>query len=491
MKLKIRGEIKHESADEHTRTQKKNLSFSVKKVQSMEKKNPINREEYFFEPNREKIMREMFCFLMGIWSIFSFATAQEFSFQVKSSEKLEALLLLDLMDSSALPTVQFWEKIKTEALESTIELWKGRGQSLVILLAWVEGDTLEELIRRLRAPELIFSGIEEKKLGGDLDLAYLKQYTGELILYLEALSKNKWGAFLQETYGELLQKSVASLQNVLGTIEPKSFLAQWQWIRGVEASLPRSLSVYLVASAPSLHFLVQDRFIFSADLISEFSYYFPYELCQSVDFSSNNRTRIHSLISKDEAYRKAYTRITQQHPLEEEYRFAGALYLGLQSKLLTLREVIFYLKYAYPDSENPLETGAPLAAVVFNKLMEAPLETYPSYDHFLDDIYYHRAVPLGYVIENAEVIWQEVAGISGILFVEKEKRIEIFQVLDGYFSVLTGLESGDVVVKIEEVSLEGKTLKEAKKLLSGHRGEEKSITVKRGNEMLTQRIYLD
>lgn len=433
----------------------------------------------------------------AVWILFflfsSWAPLMAQKVQIKTSELFEAFFLLNHLgnDSDPHPMVQFWKKHRSEETHHASLIWKGRAYDLVRLFYPMKDEPIAHLIEELKNPTAIqgrLMAVHESNLP---EMAYFQKNHDSLLIYLQALQSAKFEDFWKTHYNDSIQEIAQKIRGHFLEFDGEAFAKNFYWFAGTNTTLPSELSLYLLAMTPDQKLALPEKTIlFSMNLYPSFPTAWTHLLFQQIPISAENIDRV-KILSYKKYYRKISRRIHPQYPLEEEYHFAASLYLAHQSKILSSRDALFQLKMAYPHSEDPLDTGAPLAALIFQKLLETSLEPYKNYDAFLSDLWKTQAIPVKYLTRNAQMIWEEVAGASGLLLQQEQKNFKIAFILAGHFSSLTGIQPGDLVLNIDDISLANKTLMEALSLLAGYHGEEKTLTLKRAEEILIQKIYLD
>ncbi|MEK7484753.1 MAG: hypothetical protein AABZ60_10535 [Planctomycetota bacterium] len=413
--------------------------------------------------------------------------------QIKTSELFEAFFLLNHIgnDSDPNPEVQFWKKHRSEDARKAVFLWEGRGKDLATLLYPMREKTLATFVEELKNPTAIQARLMAVHSPETPEFLYFQKYHSSLLTYLETLQNAQFRDFWLGQYGTSLQETLQKIRTHFSEFDRDAFSKGFRWFSGTELPTRSELNLYVIAlSNNEKLILTEGDTLFSANLFSELPSAWAHLLFQKIPIGSENLEQV-KLLSQKKYYRKISQRIHIAQPLSEEYRLAASLYLALQSKILSVREAMFQLKMAYPHSEDPFDTGSPLAAIIFKRLMETPLDSYPNYDEFLTDLWKSQTIPVNYLQRNAQEIWEEVAGNAGIFLQEEQNTFKIGMVLTGYFAEMTGLQKGDLLLNIDEISLENKTLSEVLSLLAGYHGEEKTLTLKRAEEVLVQKIYLD
>lgn len=302
--------------------------------------------------------------------------AQEVQFLFKTSPKLESFLLLDAFSRSLefnqeeQVTLEFWSELLTKNpdAQKAVALWSGQATLLSLLFSVIDEDSFSALVDMLENFDKTFTRMTELFQGDEaLALRKLKLQYPLLLEYIHFLKKHRFAEKWDSEYKQktLVPRILKLQETVLAPVDPLQLWKELKIFAPEElGNSSLRLKVYVVTFGVQ-HFqkMRDSKWVISLDMLDQFPLLLPYEVCREQVYSDRSKTFPQEIAKGDAFYQKAYTRIyeTLKKDPTEEYRLASALYIGVKSNLITRKQALTKLKYAFPDPKESQKTGAPLA----------------------------------------------------------------------------------------------------------------------------------
>ncbi|MBI3267966.1 MAG: PDZ domain-containing protein [Planctomycetes bacterium] len=424
-------------------------------------------------------------------------------FQVKSSEKMEALLLLDALanldpDLPDFPAARsYWFPLLDQepAVRAAYDTWKGAGSVLCYLLA-DGGDSLSELVTALDTPEPLLKAIGEKLDEPNYRPVYehLAADHAQLKSLLRFLLDKGFPKFFADHYAADLEKGVTACREQLAKVDADKFRSAVGLFvprPAEEAAAPLEVVVTLLSGIQAFA-LPRGRMAISVGALPNLSFLLPFLVCRKFVPSQANLDAKLALVTKDPYYETAHRRIyTEMHRApNEEFVYAAALHVSVSLGLLTRLQALRMLKFAHGTGLPPDKAGAPLATALFGKLADAKPAAGFDYNAWLAQLFQEGKLAPGGMRAQVEQVLAEILGIAGISIRVEGTHLVVQQVYPGFPAADGGVKAGDELLAIGGTPLDGPNVQQAAELLAGARGDERVVRVRRGEETLELKFKL-
>lgn len=423
------------------------------------------------------------------------ARAQGTSIPVKTSEKLEAILMLDALADGDDPAKSEYPKLKElirPALDSDpqaksgFDAWKGEGIHLCTLLVDVGGETLDGLVGAFAKPDeacaLAEKGLDDPACRPTLDK--LKKDSAHLLAFLNFLQKMPWGNFYQNQLADMLVKGRLQCMEALQKVDEAKLRAALAPYAG--AIDPAPIEVWLTNFSGSASYRLRgNRIGLSYVLAPSAPLSLCREFCRRFVPTEATLASLKTLAEKDEFYGRAAKRIhgDLKEPAGEDFLEAAWLQTLTTLGLLTRKGALRNLKFSHsiPPGMPPESAGAPVAGIVFGELSAAPPGAGFAYDAFLQKLFADGKLAAGTVQAKYEEAIAEVLGIAGISTeLTKDGRLMIAKVIPGLPAEAGGMLVGDELIKVDDFAiLPPIDLNVVMDHLAGRRGDERTLGVRR------------
>ncbi len=429
------------------------------------------------------------------------AWSQASPFTVKTSEKIDALLLLDALGSAhpqagKYPMLdQVWmPQVEADApAKAGYEAWKGHGIGLAYLFSDTGGETLADLIAALGKPEETLAAVEksidEPAYRRTFDL--LKQNHAGLAAFLGLFAKGGWSEAWKKGAVDLLQPAAEAARAALSAVDAARWKSALAPFLGAAAADP--VEVVVAAYSGSVSFRLKGaRAAIPAAAVGNAPVLVTHEMCHRVDPAEETLAALRALAEQDPFYGTAHRRIRTEllEGEEEEYVLAAACHVGVSSGLLTRKEALRLIKFACSTGGMPPDkAGAPVAGIVFAELSKAPPAAGFDYSVFLKGLHSEGKIKAGAVAAAYDAALAEILGTAGVQLALREGRLIVVRAIVGFPAKDAGLADDDEILAINGVPVAG-DLNKAMEQLAGGRGDERSLTVRRGDQTVEAKFRL-
>lgn len=431
--------------------------------------------------------------------------AQATGVPVRNSEKFEALLMVDVLGSTD-PKQSDYPKLREillPALESNaaakegLEAWKGQGNSLCYLFTDCGGESLTDVIAALTKGGELFVGMEKGIEDPTCKAACerLKTEGAKLVSFLQFLQTAGFAKIYTDAVQALLVPGNARVTELLAKVDSARLLTEVQRITGKTDS--SAIECYHVNFAGLRSFpLKGNRVAIGYALRETAPYYLVHELCHRFDPSEGVIASVKALAEQDPFYAKAHKRIHADfnRGYEESLVQGAALHVCEVTGLLRHKQALRLLKFAYSvgDGMPSDHAGSPLAGILFASLTATPPADGFQYDAFIAKQFADGVLASGKIEAKYEEAIAEVLGIAGLTVELKDGRMQVAKVAAGFPAAEGGLQAGDEVVKVMDVEVKPPVtdLLAVMDVLAGKRGDERTLSVKRGDQMVEVKFKL-
>ncbi len=388
-------------------------------------------------------------------------------FEVSTSEGLDALLLLDRRQDWS-PRLQ-----KDSAAKAAAEAWAGNGMGLAYLFA---GGSIEDLLKELDNPDPFLARmkreLDEPAYAPVLDV--LARRHSELRTYLRFVNPG----------APDLSRPVARTREILGQVDARRLSEAVKDTIGLD--LGGRIRVIVTRYPGGLGYQLRGNALgISADVVEQLPFLLPHELCHKFNPSERLLQLQARLASEDRWFGEAYDRIHRVHRegAEEEYVFAAGLVVSVRCGLLSRTAALRKAKLAYMDDVR--NTGVPLAAIVFSRMVEAKPK---DFGRFLEEL--HGSLVPGTMKEEYEKVLAPILGLAGMQLEIRDRAAVVIKVIDSYPAAAAGIRAGDRLVRVGTTEVCGWTLEQILDLLAGPRGAAKTLALERDGRTLVVRVEL-
>jgi len=439
-----------------------------------------------------------------VLTVSTMTSAEEISINLRTSEKMEALTFLNSISDDTVLSEKYqdvkkeWRSLFTadSIAQNSLKIWMGRGISLSYLFSTVCGNQLSDIIKALGNPDQTFRQMENEfdEPAYKEAFEYLKKYYEELLIYLKFLQQNNFVDFWHKKYSDPLQTAIEKSQQILDRIDTNKlkemlilFLNKHNYLEISE------INIYITAFSGFYGYQLMGLNIgISSDVVENLPFLLSHELCHKFNPSQEILDAQTNLAESDDYYKNSFNRIyhTYREGQEEEYVYAAGLYISVMSNLMTRKGALRKIKFAYYNPQNIGDAGVPLSAIIYEKLLQTPIDSNFDYNRFINNLYKNKDISAGNIQEKYEKIMSDIAGIAGMKIEIQDGNTIVTRLFEGYPAYEAGLKVGDKITKIASTTLKNKSLDEVLDLLAGPKGEKKTIMVERDEIVLNYKFCL-
>lgn len=420
---------------------------------------------------------------------------------VKSSEKLDALFMLNLLagDDPLLggdPRFLKYEKVeekwkplleaKAEAKEA-LAAWKGEAMPLAYILGEIGGDKLADLLTALAKPEEVLkaaeAGIDTPELKKTFE--HLTKDHAKLVTFLRFLQDNDFSGFWTTGAAPAVDKGTEALRDALRKFDQVKFRAAMTAFAGPNAIDPKApFEIYVAVLSGAIGGRLRGmKVAVPFHNLAEFGFILCQLATDRLVPSEANVAALKTLAGADELYGKVHKRIYEdmKQPPGAEYLLAATYHLGVAAGILSKKQALRQIKFAFGLEHGmpPEKAGSPVAGIVFDELSKAPPAAGFDFNAFVAKLHADGKLAGGKLVASYEAALAEVLGIAGLSLGVKDGRLVIVKVVPGFPAAEGGLQDGDEILAISGTELFDPDLNKAMELLSGGRGDEKVLKVRR------------
>jgi len=422
-------------------------------------------------------------------------------FKIAYSEKLDAATLLNAISDNPMFNApwkelrEFWlAKISEDSsVQIAFNRWKGRGIQLAYLLSAIPENDLDQTLERLDNPKPMFSLIRQNLDEPAYENIFndFMEHSSEVKLLFNFFLRNGFTEMRARNYQALLDSTRQRLEKNLENIDVDKFTTLLEIFSG--RTVPKKeLTIYVLAFSRPLSFQLAGFAIGWASETENWAWLLTHEFMHKFNPTKSNLDKLRDLAKNDTFYKESFERIYDEFNEGEEEEFVEAasryimVRLGLNSKLRSLRS----MKFLYYSSKTN-RGGVPLACILFNELCKTEIHA-GSFDYnvFIDRCFRNGTIKAGQIQQLFQQSIRPVSGMIGMSIVSDERGARIERTFKDYPAEKVGLSPGDVILKIDSVSIEGKSREDILDLLAGESGKTIRITYMHREEVKLAEVTL-